>query len=469
MQAQISDDGMVRRTHEGHRPAPESVVRLAHRDQLLGPVQQRGEAARLRFDVDGFVSVDRIHHRRGIEARRVAAREAAVAVRAPLHRRAHAVAVAEIDVVAHADLVAVVDDRRAGERQQQRIHQFDLAPVVVHQRRKAAADAEIDPGTRIGGIGRPQVVALDVGHHLERQFVVVAQEHRPLAVAGDVRRLAQDVDDREAILLGDRHVDARHEREVVGHVAFVAVAEILLHVLGPLVGLGEQHLSLRVGVELGAQLLDHGVGLGKVLVRCALALAEVGNGIQPETVDAGVEPALHHLHHGADDARIVEIQVGLVREEAMPVIGVRLRVPGPVRFFRVGEDDAGLRIALVGIAPDVPVACAGAGRTAARAPKPWMLIGGVIDDELGDDAQAAPLGFGDEAAEILHRAEIGIDRSVVGDVVTVVAARRGIERQQPDRGDAELLQIVQLLGQSREVADAVVVASRQTPSRAADR
>ena len=87
-----------------------------------------------------------------------------------------------------------------------------------------------------------------------------------------------------------------------------------------------------------------------------------------------------------------------------------------------------------------------------------MLVGGVIDDEFGDDAQAAPLGFGDEAAEILHGAEIGIDGAVVGDVVAVVAAGRRIERQQPERGDAELLQIVELFGQSRKVADAVIVA-----------
>ena len=185
-----------------------------------------------------------------IEPRRIAAREAAVAVRRPLHRRAHAVAVAEIDVVAHADLVAVVDDRRAGKRQQQRVHQLDLAAVVVHQRREPPPDAEIDARARIGGVGRPQIVALDVGHHFERQLVVIAQEQRPLAVRRNVRRLPQDVGDREAVLLRDRHVDARHQREVIGHVAFVAVAEIGADVLRPLVGLGEQHLARAVGVEL---------------------------------------------------------------------------------------------------------------------------------------------------------------------------------------------------------------------------
>ena len=87
-----------------------------------------------------------------------------------------------------------------------------------------------------------------------------------------------------------------------------------------------------------------------------------------------------------------------------------------------------------------------------------MLVGGVIDHQLGDDAQLAPLGFLHEAAEVLHRAEVGIDVAIVGDVVAVVAPGRGIERQQPERGDAEVLQIVEPLGQAGEIADAVVVA-----------
>ena len=77
--------------------------------------------------------------------------------------------------------------------------------------------------------------------------------------------------------------------------AFVAVAEILLHVFRPLVGFGEQHLAGRVGVELGAQPFEHHVGLRQVLVVGAFALAEIGHRIEPEPVDAGIEPALHHL------------------------------------------------------------------------------------------------------------------------------------------------------------------------------
>src|SRR6202011_6336430 len=110
-----------------------------------------------------------------------------------------------------------------------------------------------------------------------------------------------------------------------------------------------------------------------------------------------------------------------------------------VRLLGVGEDDPGALIFLVGVAPDIPVARAGFGIAAAGALEPVVLVGGVVDDEFGDDAQAPPLGFDDEAAEILHGPEIGIDGAVVGNVVAVIAARRGIERQQPQRGDAKVL------------------------------
>jgi len=85
----------------------------------------------------------------------VTARENAVPVRRPLLRGAHAIAVTGIDVVAHPDLVAIIDDWCTGQRHQQRVHQFDLAAIIVHQRRKAAADAKVDARTRVVGISGP--------------------------------------------------------------------------------------------------------------------------------------------------------------------------------------------------------------------------------------------------------------------------------------------------------------------------
>ncbi len=82
---------------------------------------------------------------------------------------------------------------------------------------------------------------------------MVAQEHRPLACLRNVRRLPHDVRNRVTVLGRHRHVDAGHQREVECHVAFVAGAEILQHILRPLIGLGEQHAMVVMHVELAAQ------------------------------------------------------------------------------------------------------------------------------------------------------------------------------------------------------------------------
>ena len=159
---------------------------------------------------------------RQVEPARVAGGEAGVAVGRPLHRRADAVAVTEPDVVAHADLVAVVENRRAGQRQQQRGEELELVAVVVEQRREPAADADVRLHAGVLGVLRPHVVALLVGDHLEGQLVVVAQEDAPLAVVRDRRRLRHDLRDRVARLPAYGHEDPRHHREVERHVALVA-------------------------------------------------------------------------------------------------------------------------------------------------------------------------------------------------------------------------------------------------------
>ncbi len=86
-----------------------------------------------------------------------------------------------------------------------------------------------------------------------------------------------------------------------------------------------------------------------------------------------------------------------------------------------------------------------------------MLIGGVVDHQLGDHLQAASVRLGDEGAEVLARAVMLVHVAVVGDVVAVVLERRRIERQQPHRVDAQFFYVVELGGQPLEVADAVAV------------
>ena len=293
--------------------------------------------------------------------------------------------------------------------------------------------------------------------HFEGQLVVVAQKDRPLTVVRDLRRLAHDLGDRVAVLLGGGHVEPRHQREVERHIAFVAVAKVLARVLGPLVGLGEEQPTGEARVHRRAQLLDHLMGLGEVLVGRPLAHAEVGDRVEAQPVDPERQPEVHQPDHGLHDLGVVVVEVWLVGKEAVPIVGLRGGVPGPVRALRVGKDDPRLGVLLVRVAPDVEVALGRARGGAARSLKPRMLIGGVVDHELGDHAEVAAMRLADEALEVAERAVVGVHVGVVGDVVAIIPQRRRIEGQQPDRRHAEVANIVELVDQTVEVADAIVV------------
>ena len=94
-------------------------------------------------------------------------------------------------------------------------------------------------------------------------------------------------------------------------------------------------------------------------------------------------------------------------------------------------------------------------RGGARLDEPRMLVGAVVDDELGDDAQAPPMRLAHEVPEVAERAVVRMDAREVGNVVAVIAQRERVERQQPHGSHAEVGDVVELLRQPGEVAHAV--------------
>ena len=86
-----------------------------------------------------------------------------------------------------------------------------------------------------------------------------------------------------------------------------------------------------------------------------------------------------------------------------------------------------------------------------------VLVGGVIENHVEDDADVVLLRFGDETVEVGEGAVLGVDVFVVGDVVAEVDLWRGVHGRDPDGVDAELLEVVEALGDAVEVADAVAV------------
>ena len=121
------------------------------------------------------------------------------------------------------------------------------------------------------------------------------------------------------------------------------VAEIRPHVARPLVRFGEKDPVRELRVERGAKLAQHVVRLRKILAVRALALDEIRNGVESQPVDAHAQPEAHDVDDRLEHVGIVEVEVGLVAEEAMPVELLRLRIPRPVRALGVGEDDARVR------------------------------------------------------------------------------------------------------------------------------
>ena len=86
-----------------------------------------------------------------------------------------------------------------------------------------------------------------------------------------------------------------------------------------------------------------------------------------------------------------------------------------------------------------------------------MLVGGVVDDELDEDLHVALVSGGEEELEVFDGAVAGVNGGVVGDVVAVVAQGRGEEREKPEAGDAQVLEVVETGDETGEVADAVRV------------
>src|SRR5215813_12166882 len=97
------------------------------------------------------------------------------------------------------------------------------------------------------------------------------------------------------------------------------LAEVGHGVLWPLIGLSQEHSIRVVRVYMGTQLLEELVRLGQVLAVGSLALIEVGNGVEAKAVDAHAQPVVDDLQDFLPDVRAVEVEVGLMRVEAVPV------------------------------------------------------------------------------------------------------------------------------------------------------
>ena len=72
-----------------------------------------------------------------------------------------------------------------------------------------------------------------------------------------------------------------------------------------------------------------------------------------------------------------------------------------------------------------------------------MLVGGVVHYQIDQNTNAALFCAVSKLDEIAERTVARIDIVIVGDIVTIVPARRSLKRHQPNRGHAQSMQIIE--------------------------
>ena len=121
----VGQDLAVATAQELDGAPTEDLEELAQPDHVSHPLQQRGGVGQLGLHVHCLVAEDRIGDQWRAQAGGRCLGEAGVDAPGPLHRRAHPVPVLEADVVTHADLIPVVEDRGPREREEQAMEQLE--------------------------------------------------------------------------------------------------------------------------------------------------------------------------------------------------------------------------------------------------------------------------------------------------------------------------------------------------------
>ena len=185
-------------------------------------------------------------------------------------------------------------------------------------------------------------------------------------------------------------------------------------------------------------------------------LLQERDAVDPEPVEPQLQPEPDDPQDLVDHLGVGEVEVGLVLVEVVEVPLTRAVVELPDRVLPVGEDDQLRGVRRFGVPPDVVVAVA-VGRAAPRGLEPRVPVRGVVDDQVGDDVDAAVVRGADHLDQLAVVAQAWVDAVEVGQVVAVVAVGARVERHQPQAGDAELREVVDALRQALQVAGAVAV------------
>ena len=270
-----------------------------------------------------------------------------------------------VQLLAHADLLAVEQRRRAGEAEHEAVGEPDAALVAAEHRRQPAAEAAaVELHVRLRARTRRTPPARSAPLSLSSvSSSWLRSEHRPLRVvrrAGPARERAAQ---RTGVAAGQREPGRLHRREVEQqrHLVAVLVAEERARLRVRQVDLAEQDRVAGAAAEERAQVAQVVVRVGQRL-RAALdpAASRSGTARRPP----GTRDSPSSIQKPMTFGRSRRAPAGWRRSRSgwLAVEAVQVVLASPCRSLRpdaglaVGEDDVAglLRPALV--APDVPVA-----------------------------------------------------------------------------------------------------------------
>ena len=164
--------------------------------------------------------------------------------------------------------------------------------------------------------------------------------------------------------------------------------------------------------------------------RGARVLDGVRDGVDPEAVDAAIEPEAHHLADRGRDLGIAPVEVRLLGVERVEVVLAARRVELPGRAPNAARQLFGARRRPL----DRPTCTSRVAETcaSARLREPRMLDRGVARDQVEQQPQPARVAGGHERVEVGERPVLGRDIGEIGDVVAEVGERRWVDGGEPD-------------------------------------
>ncbi len=184
------------------------------------------------------------------------------------------------------------------------------------------------------------------------------------------------------------------------------------------------------------------VGRGRVVAQLGVLDDDVAH-VDAEAVDAAVEPEPEDAVEGVAHLVVPPVQVGLLPQVVVQVVLAGRGVERPCRSAEAADPVVRRRAVGLGVGPDVPVApCRRRRRSRDRrttGARSLVWFG----TKSSSTRMPRSVRAGDQLVEVGEGSEVGLHRAVVGDVVAPVGVGRDGDRAQPDRVDAQPLQVVE--------------------------